>query len=233
MRKLILISLFIVLSSSLSVFSQEVANKTYKNAFTFNITRLALLEARFGYERKLSERNILRSTIGLQFPTSPESFRSMWSLGSIPYYYKVSKGIYLSVGYSYVISTKSHFYISPEIYFNHNSYDNKYYEFGAGTDMDSYVSLQSMDLTKSGIKFLIGKKASLNPRKKTRLEFDFFVGIGLQYRYKKLTTFGKAEGTSSSKDFIEYARMYDPPLVENMINWYPTIHGGVLLSLPF
>lgn len=234
MKRIILpIALLIIYSFSQAVLSQEIAKKPYKNALTFNLTRLILLEARLGYELNLSERNKLRTTIGIQFPTSSETFGSLWSLGSIPYYYKVSNGIYFSLGYSFIVNSKSQFYISPEIYFNHNSYDNKYYEFAAGTDHDSYVNLQSMDLTKSGLKFLFGKKASLHPRKKTRLEFDLFGGIGLQYRAEELTIYGKRAGTSSTKNFERYATMYDPPQEENTINWYPTFHGGVLLSFPF
>ncbi len=234
MRKIILLITFLIIYSLCQVvLSQDIVNKHYKNAITFNVTRLILLEARLGYEQNLTERNKLRATIGIQFPTSSESFGSIWSLGSIPYYYKVSNGIYLALGYSFIVNTKSQFYISPEIYYNHNSYDKKYYEFAAGTDHDSYVSLQSMDLTKSGLKFLLGKKASMHPRKKTRLEFDFFGGIGLQYRAEELIIYGKRAGTSSTKDFEKYATMYDPPQEENTINWYPTFHGGVLLSFPF
>jgi hypothetical protein len=224
--------LLLILTIINPLISQDDQVKNYKNAFTFNITRLALLEARFGYERSLSEQHKLRLTLGLQFPVSSESFKSIGSLADVPYYYMVSKGIYVSAGYIFMFSKKSRFYISPEIYYNYNYYNNKYYRFAAGTDHDSYISLQSMNLKKSGLKILIGKKISLSPKKTTRLQLDFFGGIGIQYRQEELTTYEKDMGTSYMSDYNDPI-IYNPPLQENSNNWYPTLHGGLLISLPF
>jgi len=215
-----------------SAYSQDKERKTYKNAVTFNVLRLGLCEVRFGYERKLTERHIIRTNLGIQFPVSSESFGNISAvLFEIPYYYKVSKGIYLAMGYNYVIIPRSGFYVSSEIYFNYNFYDNKYYDFVVGMSHDSYVSLQSMDITKAGLKFLMGRKLTMHPSKETRMQFDFFWGAGIQYRQEELTIFKKAYGVAvSTMDEVPY---FDPPQTEASNKFCPTFHGGILLSFPF
>jgi hypothetical protein len=230
-RIIIFISIVFLLCFN-SVYSQDPERKTYKNAVTFNVLRLALLEARFGYERKLSERHLVRTTLGIQFPVSSESFGNISSFPVIPYYYKVSKGIYLAMGYNYVIIPRKGFYISSEIYFNYNSYDEKYYTMLVGMDMDSYVSLQSMDLTKTGIKFLMGRKLTMHPSKETRMQFDFFWGAGIQYRQENITIYKKLVGTTNIDNLSEIP-YFDPPQTEASNKFYPTLHGGILLSFPF
>ena len=51
-----------------------------------------------------------------------------------------------------------------------------------------------MDLNKSGIKLLIGRKVSLVPRKETRVQFDFFLGLGYQYLSEEITRFKSKSG---------------------------------------
>ena len=219
--------------SSRPIVAQEVTKKSFQNAITFNITRLALLEARFGYERNLTPRGIIRGTLGVQFPISSESFNNVSIvLSYVPFYYTVSKGIYISIGYKYILSARTKFYLSPEVYFNYNYYHDKYYKFGVGTDMDSYISLQSMQLEKSGIKLLIGKEVTVVSFKKTRVEFDFFGGMGFQFRSEQLTIYAKQSGIYSVDKF-NHPQVYDPPKEENTNYWTPTYHGGILISFSF
>jgi hypothetical protein len=91
--------------------------------------------------------------------------------------------------------------------------------------------MQSMQLKRTGIKFLFGKKARLVSGNKIGLELDFFAGLGTQYRYKKLTEHKKLSG-GCNYDPSEL-RPLDPPRVHLYKSWYPSLHLGVLLSMPF
>ena len=226
---------FFIQTQSFESFSQDQTQdeKSYKNYVTFNITRLILMEARFGYERHLSERHVLRSTLGLQYPISSESFSSINFLPAhIPFYYAVSNGAYFALGYNYIIRQRSNLYVSTEVYFNYSYYDEKYYKFCVGTDHDSYVSLQSMQLKKSGIKLLIGKKANILPGQKTRLQFDIFAGIGFQYREEEITIFKKKQGECSVEGQYSYED-YNPHEKEISNRWWPALHAGILIGMPF
>jgi len=216
-----------------NIYGQEQQEKKLlKNKITLNIGRLILNEARFGYERQLSERHILRTVIGLQYPTNSESFESIpYGIFYSPFYYDVSKGIYLGIGYNYLLGIHSKIYLSSEIYFDYNYYDKKYYHYRVGMDMDSYVSLESMDLRKTGLKILFGKKASIISGRKVGLELDFFAGFGFQYRFKELTVFEKKNG-SSSWDYSELFKK-NPPEINTYKNWYPSLHVGILIGMPF
>lgn len=224
----LLMILFIFLFGSKQMIAQD-ETKSYKNALTFNITRLALMEARFGYERQLTEKHVLRSSLGIQFPISSTSFPDGFY---VPFYYVVSKGVYFSFGYNYIFNTRKKLYVSTEAYYNYSYYDNKYYEYCTGQSKESYVNLQSMILNKTGIKVLFGKKLSTSPSKNTRLQFDLFAGIGIQYRAEEITIYKKKQGECSVEEQYDYY-VYNPPEEEISIGWWPTINAGILLSLPF
>jgi len=188
------------------------------------------MEARFGYERYLSDKQVIRTSVGIQFPIASESFPSFFF--NLPFYYTVSKGVYLSLAYNYVIKPHSNLYVSGEVYFNYSYYDDKYYKYCKGNVNETYVTLQSMRLKKSGIKFLIGEKTSMSPKKKTRAQFDFFVGIGIQYKQEEITVFKEKQGECSVDGQNEY-QVYDPPKKTTLNKWQPTLHAGVLFSFPF
>ena len=214
------------------IMAQKKEFKTYKNNLTINLTRFILNEARFGYERSFSERHIGRIVLGFQYPTSSESFNSgTLALGYSPNYYKVSKGIYTALGYNYILGKHSRIYVSGEVYFSYNYYDKKYYHDCEQHGGDSYVALQSMQLKKTGLKILFGKKARLVSGNKMGLELDFFAGIGVQYRYEKLTEFEKQYGSCN----YDYSDLYtfDPPEEYYSKYWYPTLHAGILVCVPF
>jgi hypothetical protein len=233
-KRLLIIFIFILLQIyPFKTFSQE--KKPYKNAFTFNLTRLTLLEARFGYERNISQRHVLRASAGLKFPIASESYKSFFlgGLYEIPSYYPVSKGAYFSLGYNYLVIPQKNIYVSAEIYYNHSYYDNKYYLYGTGSDSDSHITLQSMDLRKRGLKLLLGKKLSGKPNKQNHFKFDFFAGPGIQYRQEKTTVFKKKEGTSDLNNNTSVFIDYDPPQISNSNKWCPTFNAGILLSFLF
>jgi len=221
-----------VFTLNLNAQENKQENKTYRNNLTLNVGRLFLNEARLGYEKQLTERHAFRTIIGFQYPTSSVSFNSVaLGPGHVPNYYKVSKGIYLGLGYNYTLGIQSRIYLSAEAYFNYNYYDKKYYHYCVGMDMDSYVSLESMNLKKTGIKIIFGKKARILSGNKIGLELDFFAGIGIQYRIEELTIFEKSNGSCS----YDYSELYvkDPPEINTHKNWYPTLHAGILLGMPF
>lgn len=231
--------IFILVFFIIQFFSHELNGQskieekpTYKNNITLNVGRLILNEARFGYERQIIERHTLRGVLGLQYPTASESFNSVPVVfGYAPYYYKVSKGIYLGAGYNYTLGIRSRIYISAEVYFNYNYYDNKYYHYCVGSDKDSYVSLESMDLKKTGLKILFGKKARIVSGSQIGLELDFFAGVGIQYRIEEITVFEKHNG-SCDWDYSELYKI-DPPEIKTYKDWYPTLHAGILIGMPF
>ena len=154
MKKIVSIVSIIFVTHSIAqgLFAEDQIRekKSFENTITFNIGRLILNEARFGYERQLTERHVFRTVLGIQYPTNSESFKSVpLGIYYAPYYYEVSKGIYLGIGYNYVLGIHSKIYVSSEIYFNFNYYDKKYYHYCVGPDKDSYVSLESMKLKKN------------------------------------------------------------------------------------
>lgn len=187
------------------------------------------MEARFGYERQVTEKHAIRSSLGIQFPVSSTSFPYYFY---VPFYYPISKGGFVAVGYIYTFNPRKKLYVSTEAYFNYSYYDDKYFLFCTGQDKENYVNFQSMDLKKTGMKFLIGKKISVSPKKETRLQFDFFAGIGVQYRVEEITIYKKKQGECSVEGQYDY-RVYNPPEEEISIGWWPTINAGILLSLPF
>ena len=212
------------------LFSQNDGQEVYENYVTFNITRLLLLEARFGYERLITEKHVLRTAVGLQFPVSSNTFGSIASYA--PYYYAVSKGIYLGLGYNYLIIPESYFYVSAEVYYSYNYYDDKYYKYCVSDRSESYVINQSLKLAKTGIKFLVGKKATMAPWKKTRMQFDFFGGMGVQYRSEHITIFKRIDETCDI-NFPHNITNYDPQKEDMSDRWVLTLHAGILLSLAF
>jgi hypothetical protein len=191
--------------------------------------RLGLMEARLGYERQLAERHVFRTTLGIQYPVKSNSVPL---ISYVPFYYVVSHGFYVAVGYNYILNTKKMLYVSAEAYYNYNSYDHKYFTYCTGHDGANYVSLQSMRLRKQGIKFLFGKKLTMSPAKETRLQFDLFAGIGVQYRQEDITIYKKKTGECTIEGYNEY-QIYDPPEEERSYAWWPTLHAGILLSFPF
>ena len=231
---ILLSTILMIQSMTLESYSQNQFKdkNSFKNTIKLNTGRLILNEARFSYERQLSERHTLRTVIGFQYPTSQTEFRSVTvGVVYIPNYYKVSKGIYIGAGYNYLLGTHSRNYISAEMYFNYNYYDNKHYRLCAGGSHDSYVSLQSMNLNKTGLKIIFGKKATIISGSKIGLELDFFVGMGIQYRIEELTIYQKQSG-SCSYDYNELYHIY-PPDIETNKNWYPTLHAGILIGMTF
>jgi len=235
MRTVLLCILLCLFTLSCRVYgqNQEIETKTYKNLANINITRLALLEVRLGYERHISSKNYLRATVGIKFPLGHDSFEAVSiGLGHIPNIYPVSDGLYLALGYNYVLSPKSKFYVSAEVYYNYIYYNNKIYEYCVGHGSDSYVSLQSMQLNKYGVKLLFGKKVDLPSKTDRHLQFDFFWGIGLQRRFEDITVFKKTQGRCSlnNNDFVT---IYDPPKLETWYGLYPTLHLGLSFGLPF
>ena len=230
---LVLVFLLVMLSSNI-LLAQEHEKETFKNAITFNVYELVKLEARLGYERLLAEKHALRASVGIQFPVSSgpleENGAAIISI-SINKIERVSKGIYLALGYNYLIIPDAYFYVSPEVYYNYSFYDDIYYEYCTGMQHDSYVTLQSMQSNKSGIKFLVGKKVSLSTKKKTRLQFDFFAGIGIQHRQEEITVFKKKYSTCDSSGGNYY--VYDPPRITNTDTWIPTMDLGISLCCLF
>ena len=230
----ILFVLILILLNPKQLSSQNQERKYFKNNITFNITRLILLEARFGYERKLSENHVVRANLGIQFPTSAESFsyKAIAGIWQVASYYPVSKGTYLGLGYNYIISNRSKIYISGEVYYNYSFYNKKYYEHCAGGSSYSYVSLQSMDLRKTGIKTLFGKKVLLVKGRKAGLLLDFFAGPGIQYREEIITIYERKSGTCSI-DSDQEVQEYDPPQEDISKRWWLTFNAGILIGVPF
>lgn len=103
MRYALTLLVFLFVPTLIS-YTQDDVSKPRKNEITFNLTRLILLEARFGYERQLSNSHIVRASFGIQFPTNSESFPYRLY---VPYYYPVSRGVYVSSGYNYFINKRS------------------------------------------------------------------------------------------------------------------------------
>lgn len=219
---------------SIETNAQEEKNKqiNYKNRITINAGRLILNEVRFGYERLLNNRHSLLAILGLQYPTSSTSFRSVpVGLGYLPNYYQVSQGIYLGAAYSYIVGPRSRTYISAEMYFNNNYYNYKFYHYCVGMDMDSYVSLESMNLRKTGLKVIIGRKIRIFSGSDIGLELDLFAGMGIQYRQEKLTVYKRLYG-SCNWDYDELHEL-NTPEINTHENWYPTLHLGILIGVPF
>jgi hypothetical protein len=233
-RRIIAIFFMIILCNSLIVFSQEKQVKIYKNAFTINIAQLAMLDVNLGYERTLSERSILRTTIGYKFPLSSDSYTNFSGfLLTIPVYFPVSQGPLFSLGYLYFINPRSRLYLSPEVYYRYSYFEKKLYKYCTGMSSDSYVSLQSRYLTKYGIRCLIGKKVSLKSDKQTRIQLDFFAGMGLEYSQQEMTIYAKRQGTCSVIYHWDSDDLYVPPLEENQYRWLPSVTAGIMISLNY
>jgi len=220
--------------NSIQLFSQEKEKKTYKTNITLSAVPIVFREIRLGYERQLTERHTLRTSVGVKIPSSSESFGTFNPLPLIiPLSYQVSNGGYLSFGYNYVFSPRKKLYLSAETYLSYYYYNDKYFKLCVGTSMDSYVALQSGKLMKTGLKFLIGKKIAIISKGKVGLQLDIFAGFGGQYRDEEITIYKKKKGTCSITGTYHEFQEYDPPEIETSKNWYPTLHAGLLLGMPF
>ncbi len=228
-----LIVIFLLIQSAFSIQAQEEQTVNYHNNLTLNTTRLIFREIRLGYERNITAHHVARITLGMQVPNSSNSFgNTSVGIGYIPVYYPIASGFYASVGYNYIISTKKQFYASAELYFDHKYYNNKYYEYCVGMDMDSYVSHESMQMNKYGLKFLVGKKATLFGKGKVGLQLNFYGGLGLQYHQKEITEYGKQYG-GCSLGYYDPDHEYASPKTINSNYFTPTFHLGMLISMPF
>ena len=220
--------LFLLFFCSTTSLSQE-KKVSKKDVISLNLTRLILLEARIGYERALSEKNVVRAVVGFQFPTGSESFQNV---NYVPFHYYVSQGVYLGIGYNYIVKPKTGFYISAELYYQYSYFNDKYYVNCAGTSRDSQVSLQSQVLNKTGLKILAGKKLSFLPKRETKVRLDIFGGFGMQYRQEEITKYKSKMGECSIDGQYEY-QYYNPPSVSEENKWYPTLHFGLAMYIPF
>lgn len=214
-----------------SLFAQEqqtLEKASSKNTFTLNLSRLILNEARFGLERQITERQSFRASLGIKYPTKSESFGIILFY---PYHFPVSKGSYLGVGYNFVLGVKSRIYISPEIYYNYNYYDDKFYNHPSGQDDKSYTNLQSMQLHKTGIKVVFGKKVDIFSNEKMSLKLDFYAGFGMQYREEETTVSAYYSG-GITDDYSQLTKK-ETPTTDISKEWYPTLNIGVLMGISF
>ncbi len=234
-RTLAILSLLIItqfFTFTLNAQEQIQEQKTFKNTYTLNASRLLFNEARFGFERQFSELEAFRVILGIKYSFGAESFESFKiGFGTFPYHFKVSKGVYLGVGYNYTINEKKGVYFSTEWYYTFNYYNDKYYQRRSGEGADEYVSLESMRLQKYGLKFLFGKKTSKISNDKMALELDFFAGAGLQFRVNKITINERYSG-GHTNDYSKLTKI-DPPEIDTDKKFYPTIHIGLLIGVSF
>jgi hypothetical protein len=229
---LALIFTIFFITKGLSAQDQIQAKRPQKKTLTFNPARLILNEVRFGYELQLSERHALRASLGYQYPTSKDSYGDLnMFLYRTPFYYTVSKGVYLGAGYNYVLGVGSRIYISPELYFCSNNFDRKYYHHSSGSNHEAYLSLESMKLRKTGLKILFGRKVRIFEGNKMGFEIDYFAGLGLQYRHEETTTFAWHGGSSSWPYSTLIKR--DPPEISTERTWNETLNLGILISVHF
>jgi hypothetical protein len=228
-----IIFIILLIAAGFFLHAQEDQTFDYHNHLTLNTTRLIFREIRLGYEHNITGQHVARVTLGMQIPTSSNSFRNTSvGIGYIPVYYPIASGFYTSIGYNYIIKTKKQFYASAELYFDHKYYNNKYYEYCVGMDMESYVSRESMRMNKYGLKFMVGKKATLFGKGKVGLQLDFYGGLGLQYHQKKITEYGKQYG-DCSLDYYDPEHEYATPKTTSSNYFTPTFHLGMLISVPF
>ena len=221
---------FLILLLNSTVIIAQEETRSFKNVFSFNVTRLALKEVRFGYERQLADRHVLRTTLGYEFSNDAESFKTLnITPFNIPLKFAITKGIYVALGYNYYFNSEKNVYVSAEVYYNNRFYDDKYFMFCVGSSSDSYIDYQSMDLKKSGIKFLIGKKVVLG---NSRILFDFFAGLGVQYWAQEITIYKSKSGECTIGGSYDF-RVYDPPKKDFIDQWRLSLQGGFLLSFLF
>lgn len=215
------------------MYSQSPApdSSYFKNHVSLNLTRLILNEARLTYERNISRRHVVKVAAGYLFSTEDESYGIFNSIFTIPLHYKATKGYFFSLGYNYIYGKKRTAYLSAETYFSRSSFDEKYFEFCVGTSHDSYVELQSMQLNKTGVKFLWGRKLPLAKKDDAGAAIDLFFGFGIQHWDQHLTIFKKKTGCGYSNPDSFYP--YDPPKEEINSFWRLTLHAGIALSFAF
>ncbi len=231
--KLTISILFLIQAFTLESFTQNVTKEstTYKNTVTYNLTGIFTREAIIGYERNLNKKNTIRVAVGLKYATSAESYEhKSFLLFGIKNNSKVTKGVYLGVGYNYMLSSYARLYLSAEVYYYPIYYDNIYYQYCAGTSNDSYISLESMREKSKGLKIIFGKKLGVISGNKIGLEFDFFIASGIDLRTQEFTTHEKRKGTCSINAELQ---VFDPPRVSLSENWIPTMSMGVLIAMPF
>lgn len=219
--------------SGIESYAQNKAyvRKSYKNNINFNLIGLFTRNAVIGYERNINEQNTIRLAFGVKYSTSADSYKSR-SIGlfTTKNYNKVSKGVYIGLGYKYMLFRYIRVYLSAEAYYNHIYYNNIYYLFCVGTDSDSYVSLESMREETKGLKIIFGKKLRVLSGKNIGLEFDFFVSSGLALVTQEFKTHGKRQGTCSINAELQ---MFNPPKVSISEKWTPTLSMGILIGMPF
>lgn len=231
---IIILVLFLIQMFTIELYGQDEKpiRTSYNNSLTFNLFGLFKREAVFGYERNLNDRNIIRLEAGRKFATSADSYKAKsFALFTFKNTNKITQGYSLGLGYKYILSTNTRFYLSAQIFYNHYYYDKKYYQFCVGTNSDSYVQLESMSLRTKGLNFIFGKKLRVKSGKNIGLEFDFFVATGIGLENKEFTIHAKRQGTCSTNTELQ---VFDPPQLNKSEKWTPTIPiVGVLITMPF
>lgn len=238
MKNIILAASFIFLFL-LFGFSQDQEPKGkrdtvfYKNRITTYPMHLINREIRLGYERQLSKRHAVRLVVGYQYPTSKNSYESKSGfIFTQVNDSKVSSGIYLGVGYNYIFSPSTRFYVSAEAFYSYHFYDDKYYNHCTSSSSDTYTSLQSMERNTIGMTFMIGKKFRLVSGNKLGLEIDLQGGFGLGYRYEETTVYERLN-YSCTYDYNKL-NVLNPPEIENNDGWTILLSVvNIIIVVPF
>lgn len=209
------IIILLLLFESQCSFTQEDSPEYPKNCFTLNLLAV-ISEVRIGYERAISDRQILRLAAGIKYPLSPGPYKADGSsFISIDKTFLYTKGYHVEAGYAYFIIPAKGLYLSPSLYHYYQFYRDLYYEYCTGMTHESYVKQQSIDRRVSGLRFLIGKKLALSSKHKSRWwALDFFAGISINYQQEEVSVSKKKYDTCNAADEGHDFYIYDPPLVE-------------------
>lgn len=215
---------------SINIYSQDTIREihSFNNCITLDLGRFLWNEARFGYQRHISERHALRVSTGLQYPTSSgfTNYSATYGEGYEPYYNLVSTGIYFGSGIFVFDKKGLGYYLSIEAYYNYAFFNHKYYIYDGYTSDDDFETLESMRQSKTGIKILLGNISNVFSIGKMSIVFDVFAGVGVQYRLRYIT---KEEYRIEGYDWQPYIPLHK----ETHENIYPTFHAGLLLGIPF
>ena len=225
---IILFFFFLLVFSGLPVKSQDTLSENYvkRRYFSVNVGRFILKEARFSFEKRVDEKHTRGFTIGIKYSNK----NYLKAIGPIPFYYRVTKGVYLGLTTARIGGKSNRVYMTLEPSFGYYYYDIINYSIGSYSWFGNKSSYQSAKSVKIGLSYLVKYKFGMKQGKRGGLFGDFFFGFGGMYNIMDFKTYiVSTYQYNAQPTYIEYS----PPEEGMMIYLYPVVHLGFHLGFYF
>jgi len=225
---IILFFFFVLVFSGLLVKSQDTLSEIYvkRHYFSVDVGRFILNEARFSLE---IEKNVMRAhgfNFGIKYKGIKRyGLNDLYAVYGIPFYYRVTKGVYFGYTATNITGKKNRVYLTFEPSIGYYYYNDINYH--TMKESSPVIYNESAKFIKLGVSYMVRYKFGVNDNKYGGAFGDIFIGLGLMLYYMDFDIYSE-----------EYAYKYEPnenttyqpPKKETYIFPYPLIRLGMHLG---